>query len=111
MTTVHTAVPPVHWLGLQERQVQKIRSERRRVVGNMPEAYIAVRYPVRLHGVSPLALRSDIQHLLRDCKARMENIRRAHTYIELMHPAQDCVPPIHTFGLPEVIMNLVRWQP
>ena len=57
--------------------MQKIRSERRRVVGTAPEAYIAVRFPVRLHGVSPLALRSDIQHLLRDCKARLENIRCA----------------------------------
>lgn len=61
--------------GLQERQVQKVRLERRRVGGSEPEAYIAVRYPVRLHGVSPLALRSDIQHLLGDCKARLENIR------------------------------------
>ena len=63
--------------GLQERQVQKIRWERRRVGGSTPEAYIAVHFPVRLHGISPMALRSDIQRLLVDCNARLDNIRCA----------------------------------
>ena len=32
-------------------------------------------YPVRMHGFSPLAVRSDVRRFLADCDAKMENIR------------------------------------
>lgn len=73
--TINTLRPSV--CALKERHVQKLRQDRHRAGGPKLEAYVQVNFPVRVHGASPLALRSDIQRLLADCNARLANIRCA----------------------------------
>ena len=60
--------------------MQRLRLERR--PGGAPHAYVEVAYPVRLHGFSPLALRSDIARFLNDCPTRLESIRCVRTKLQ-----------------------------
>ena len=72
---------------VQGQHVEESQQENQRFRGPLLVAKVHVNFPVRLHGVSPLALRTDIQRLLADCNARLESIRLA---LRLDGPSMGC---------------------